>query len=90
MSNKAVMCGLSALALLAVGGAASAQDTPMKSGAMASSDMKMSKADMKMMNKCNAMGHDKMMMDTKCKAMMDAHPGMMKDGKMTSDGMMKK
>ena len=40
---------------------------------------------MRMMKKCNAMGQDKMMATTRCKAMMDAHPDMMK-----SDGMMKK
>ncbi len=92
MSPKTLMCGFSALAILAAAGAASAQSTPMKSGdsMMKSGSMKMSKSDMKMMKKCNAMGHDKMMADAKCKAMMDAHPDMMKGGMMKSDGMMKK
>ena len=57
----------------------------MKSGAMASGDMKMSKSHMKMMKKCMAMSHDEMMADKKCEAMADKHPDMMK-----SDGMMKK
>ena len=91
MSTKTVMCGFSALALLAVGGAATAQDTAMKSGdsmksgAMASGHMKMSKSHMKMMKKCMAMGHEKMMANAKCEAMADKHPDMMK-----SDGMMMK
>ena len=91
LTTKTLMCGLSALTLLAAGGAASAQTAPMKSGdAMASDHMKMSKSQMKKMKKCMAMGHDKMMADKKCEAMADKHPDMMKDGMMKSDGMMKK
>ncbi|MFI4963753.1 MAG: hypothetical protein ACHP9T_00160 [Caulobacterales bacterium] len=84
ITTKTLMCGIAAMALMAGGGAAYAQTTPMKSGdsmkggAMASSHMKMSKSDMKMMKKCEAMGHDQMMADAKCRAMMDAHPDMMK------------
>ena len=99
--TKTILCGLSAVALLAAGGAASAQTPmPMKDGAMkdgamqhgAMSDhsmthshMKMSKSQMRMMKKCMAMGHDKMMANAKCEAMAAKHPDMMK-----SDGMMKK
>ena len=94
--TKTLLCGLSAFALLAAGGAASAQTaTPMKGGAMkdgamsgsamSHSHMKMSKSQMRMMKKCMAMGHDKMMANAKCEAMADKHPDMMK-----SDGMMKK
>ena len=104
--TKTILCGLSAVALLAAGGAASAQTPmPMKDGAMkdgamkdgamqhgamsdhgmAHSNMKMSRSHMRMMKKCMAMGHDKMMANAKCEAMADKHPDMMK-----SDGMMKK
>ena len=38
-----------------------------------------------MIKKCMAMGHDKIMADKKCEAMMDKHPD-----KMKSDGMLKK
>lgn len=88
---KTLMCGFTAIVLVTAAGVASAQTTPMKSGdsmksgAMASGNMKMSKSQMKMMKKCMAMGHDKMMADKKCGAMADKHPDMMK-----SDGMMKK
>ncbi len=88
-SSKNLMCGLSAIALVTAAGVASAQTTPMKSGdsmksgGMASDLMKMSKSQMKMLKKCMAMGHDKMMADKKCEAMADKHPDMMKsDGKM--------
>ena len=104
--TKTILCGLSAVALLAAGGAASAQTAmPMKdgamkdgtmkegamkegamsSGAMSHSHMKMSKSQMRMMKRCMAMGHDKMMANAKCEVMADKHPDMMK-----SDGMMKK
>ncbi len=104
--TKTILCGLSAVALLAAGGAASAQTPmPMKDGAMKDgamkdgamqhgamsdhgmthSNMKMSKSHMRMMKKCMAMGHDKMVANAKCEAMADKHPDMMK-----SDGMMKK
>ena len=83
---KTMMCSLAALTLMAAAGSASAQTPPMKSDGMMKSDsMKMSKHQMKMMKKCMAMGHDKMMADKKCEAMADKHPDMMK-----SDGMMKK
>ena len=87
---KMLMCSIAATAIFA-GGSTFAQTMPMKSGdamksgAMASGDMKMSHKQMKMMKKCMAMGHDKMMANSKCEAMADKHPEMMK-----SDGMMKK
>lgn len=81
---KTMMCSLAALTLAAAGGAYA--QTPMKSdGMMKSGSMKMSTSDMKMMKRCNAMGHTKMMADGKCKMMMNQHPDMMKSG-----GMMKK
>ena len=88
--SQTITCGLAAMALMAAAGGVSAQTGSMSTGAMksdkmASEPMKMSKADMKMMKKCQAMDHDKMMSDMKCKKMMDAHADMMK-----SDGMMKK
>ncbi|MDQ2860549.1 MAG: hypothetical protein M3T55_07475 [Pseudomonadota bacterium] len=46
--------------------------------------MKMSPMDTKTMNSCQAMSHDAMMADTKCKALMASHPDMM-----NSDGTMK-
>jgi hypothetical protein len=90
MSPKTAFYGLTALAMLTASGVASAQ-TPMKTENMAKSDSKaMSKSDMKMMKSCQAMDHDRMMADSKCKAMMDAHPDAMKDGMMKSDGVTKK
>ena len=89
-TSKMLMCSIAATAL-AAGGGAFAQTMPMKSGdamksgAMASGNMKMSHKQMKMMKKCMAMGHDKMMANPKCEAMADKHADMMK-----SDGMMKK
>lgn len=82
------MFSIAATALLAAGGAF-AQTMPtksgdaMKSGGMASGDMKMSPKQMKMMKKCMAMGHEKMMANAKCEAMADKHPDMMKSGGMT-------
>lgn len=88
---KLMICGIAAATLLGAGGGAFGQSMPtkagdsIKSGEMASGDMKMSKSQMKMMKKCMAMGHDKMVANAKCEAMADKHPDMMK-----SDGMMKK
>ena len=85
-----LMCSFAATALFVAGGAF-AQTTPMKSGepmkggAMASSDVKMSHKQTKMMKKCMAMDHEKMMANKTCEAMADKHPDMMK-----SDGMTKK
>ena len=87
---KMLMCSIAATTLVA-GGGAFAQTMPMKSGdsmksgAVASGDMKMSHKQMRMMKKCMAMDHDKMMANAKCEAMADKHPDMMK-----SDGTTKK
>jgi hypothetical protein len=93
-TSKTLMRCLTAVALIGLTSPAFAQTPPMKSdgamksgGAMTSgamaSDKKMSKSDMAMMKKCQAMDHDKMMADAKCKAMMEAHPDMMKSDSMT-------
>ena len=80
---KMLMCSIVATTLFAAGGSF-AQTMPMKSGdsmksgGMASGDMKMSHKQMKMMKKCMAMGHDKMMANAKCEAMADKHSEMMK------------
>ena len=67
-----------------------AQDAMMKDGMKSGSMMKMSAADTKKMKACNAMSHDRMMKNAGCKAMMKAHPDMMKhEGMMKHDSMMK-
>ena len=76
------LIAISALSITAVAPAV-AQDAMMKDGMKPG--MKMSAADMKKMKSCNAMSHDMMMKDSKCAAMMKAHPDMMK-----GDAMMKK
>lgn len=84
----------SAIALVALSlsttAPAFAQDAMMKDGMKSGSMMKMSAADTRKMNACNAMSHDKMMKNAGCKTMMKAHPDMMKhDGMMKHDSMMK-
>ena len=95
---KLLVCSIATTTLLAAGGSFAQTmpmksgnsampmkpDDSMKSGGMSSGEMKMSHKQMKMMKKCMAMGHDKMMANAKCEAMADKHPDMM-----TSDGMKK-
>lgn len=69
---------------LATTAPAFAQDAMMKDGMAPGSMMKMSAAETRKMNACNAMSHDKMMKNAGCRAMMKAHPDMMKH-----DAMMK-
>ena len=75
------MMTLIAISALSITAAAPgiAQDAMMKDG------KKMSAAETKKMNACNAMSHEKMMKNKGCAAMMKAHPDMMKH-----DDMMKK
>lgn len=87
MSRNLLSCVT--LVAFAIGGSATAQTGSMTNGQMAK-PMQMSKMQMKTMRACEAMGHDKMMKSRKCMAMMKAHPDMMKDGSMPSDGMMTK
>ncbi|MCE7796008.1 hypothetical protein LWE61_05460 [Sphingobium sufflavum] len=61
-----------------------AQDAMMQGGMKSDKMMKMSTADMKMMKKCQAMPHEKMMKNAGCMKMSKMHPDMMK-----GDGMMK-
>lgn len=75
------LLAMSALSLAAAAPAI-AQDAMMKDGMKSGSMMKMSAADTKKMNACNAMSHDKMMKNASCKKMMKMHPDMMKHDSM--------
>ena len=70
---------------LTVGSSASAQmsDGMMKADHMGMDHMKMSKADMTRMKRCQKMTHKAMMKSRRCAAMMKSHPDMMKSGMMS-------
>jgi hypothetical protein len=71
------LLAISALSVTATA-PAFAQDAMMKDSMKSDSMMKMSKMDTKKMNHCNAMSHDMMMKNARCKKMMKMHPDMMK------------
>ena len=84
--SKSITGGIGAIALMALAGSAYAQapapsGDAMKRGAMASEKPKMSSADMATMKKCKAMTADAMAADTKCKALVAAHPDAMSGDK---------
>ncbi len=86
------MITLIAMSAMSIAAAAPAlaQDSMMKDGMKSDKMMKMSAADTKKMNSCQAMTHDAMMKSASCKKMMKMHPDMMSnDGMMKHDGMMK-
>lgn len=80
MTRKTLILGAFILSL-ASGVPALAQ---MKDGAMMGGDkpMKMSKSQMKSMNKCKAMSQEMMMKNKRCMSMMKMHHDMMSSGKM--------
>ncbi|HEX7855122.1 MAG TPA: hypothetical protein VF503_15645 [Sphingobium sp.] len=87
--RNATLIALSILAFAAVSPAVAA-DAMMKDHMGSGSMMKMSAADTKKMDQCNAMSHDAMMKSASCKKMMKMHPDSMKsDGMMKHDSMMK-
>ncbi|WP_416462954.1 hypothetical protein [Sphingomonas sp. VDB2] len=59
-----------------------AQDAMMKGGMKSDKMMKMSAADTRKMQSCQAMSHDMMMKNAGCKKIMKMHPDMMKSDKM--------
>ena len=79
------LIAMSALSI-AVAAPALAQDKMMKDGMKSGSMMKMSAADTRRMKACHAMSHARMMKNTRCVAMMKAHPGMMKHDAMMKNG----
>lgn len=87
--RNVTLVALSVLSLDAVSPAVAA-DAMMKDHMGSGPMMKMSAADARKMDKCNAMSHDAMMQSASCKKMMKMHPDMMKhDGMMKHDSMMK-
>lgn len=83
------LVAISTLSIAAVTPALS-QGAMMQGGMKSDKMMKMSAADTKMMKKCQAMSHDKMMKNAGCMKMSKMHPDMMKaDGMMKHDDMMK-
>jgi hypothetical protein len=88
-TSRPWLAALAAVSFATYGFAAYAQapapssDTA-KSGAMSSAMSKLSPEEKDTLKKCKAMSHDAMMADTKCKALVDAHPDLMPKDKMSS------
>ena len=81
---------------LATTAPALAQDAMMKDGMHPAGKTHMSAADMRRMQTCNAMSHERMMRSASCRRVAKMHPDMMKhdammkqDGAMAHDSMMK-
>ncbi len=87
--SRTCLAALAAASFATYGVAAYAQapatstDTA-KSGAMSSAMSKLSPEEKETLKKCKAMSHDAMAADTKCKALVDAHPDLMAKDKMSS------